>query len=44
MQYQDCKLAINFGAPKVVLLSKFSLYRAPIVAGALRLQPHQPHG
>ena len=31
----------------MVLLCKFSLYRAvraPVVARALRLQPHQPHG
>jgi len=31
----------------LVLLSKFSLYRAvraPIGVRALRLQPHQPHG
>ena len=39
--------SLEISGPKVVLLCKFSLYRAvraPIGARALRLQPHQPHG
>ena len=38
---------LEISGPKVIRLCKFSLYRAvraPIVARALRLQPHQPHG
>jgi len=40
-------LSVEIPRPKLVLLSKFSLYRAvraPIGVRALRLQPHQPHG
>ena len=40
-------LSVEIPGPKLVLLCKFSLYRAvraPIGARALRLQPHQPHG
>ena len=40
-------LSVEISAPKLVLLSKCSLYRAvqaPIGVRALRLQPHQPHG
>ena len=39
--------SLEISGPKVVLLCKFSLYRAvrvPVEARTLRLQPHQPHG
>ena len=38
---------LEISGPKVVLLCKFSLYRAvraPVESRALRLQPHQPYG
>jgi len=44
---EDCKFTLEISGPKVVLLCKFSLYRAvqtPIGARALRLMPHQSHG
>ena len=40
------QFSLEISGPKVVLLGKFSLYRAvraPIGARTLRLQPHQPH-
>ena len=39
--------SLEMSGPKVVLLCKFSLYRAvraPVGVRALKLQPHQPHG
>jgi len=38
--------SLEISGPKMVILCKFSLYRAvraPVRARALRFQPHQPH-